>query len=68
VTGNPNFDAQTYTRADARTINVSRLKGGKVVQTGTWAVSADGKMLTASYTGTNANGQQFNNVLVFDKQ
>ena len=68
VTGNGAIDAQTYTRGDARTINVSRLRDGKVVQTGTWVVSPDGKTLTATYTGTNPNGQQVNNTFVYDKQ
>jgi hypothetical protein len=68
VTGNGAIDAQAYTRGDVRTINVSRLKDGKVVQTGTWVVSPDGKTLTATYTGTNANGQQVNNMFVYDKQ
>jgi hypothetical protein len=62
------FDAQTYTRADAHTVNVNRLKDGKVIQTGTWAVSPDGKTLTAMYTGNNANGQPVNNIFVYDKQ
>jgi hypothetical protein len=68
VTGIGAIDAQAYTRGDARTINVTRLKDGKVVQTGTWVVSPDGKTLTATYTGTNANGQQLTNMFVYDKQ
>ena len=43
-------------------------KDGKVIQTGTWAVSPDGKTLTAMYTGNNANGQPVNNIFVYDKQ
>jgi hypothetical protein len=43
-------------------------KDGKVIQTGTWVVSPDGKALTASYTGTNASGQQVNITAVYDKQ
>jgi hypothetical protein len=61
-------DAQTYARVDPHTLNVSRLKDGKVIQTGTWVVSADGKTLTATYTGTNPNGQQVNNIFAYDKQ
>lgn len=34
VTGVGAVDAQTSTRGDAHTINVTRLKNGKVVQTG----------------------------------
>jgi hypothetical protein len=68
VTGQPQYDAQTYTRVDARTINVSRLKDGKVLGTMTWVVSADGKTLTNTSTGTNANGQQVSNIQVYEKQ
>ena len=67
VTGLAGIDAQAYTRADARTLNVSRLKDGKVIQTGTWVVSPDGKALTVTFTGTNANGRQVNNILIYDK-
>ena len=67
VTGLAGIDAQAYTRVDARTLNVSRLKDGKVIQTGTWVVSPDGKALTVTFTGTNANGRQVNNILIYDK-
>jgi hypothetical protein len=39
-----------------------------VIQTGTWVVSPDGKALTVTFTGTNANGRQVNNILIYDKQ
>jgi hypothetical protein len=68
VTGLAGADAQSYTRVDARTLNVSRMKDGKVVQTGTWVVSPDGKTLTVTSTGTNPNGQRINNIFVYDKQ
>ena len=68
VTGLAGIDAQAYTRVDARTLNVSRFKDGKVIQTGTWIVSPDGKALTVTFTGSNANGRQVNNILVYDKQ
>ena len=68
VTGLAGIDAQAYTRVDASSLNVSRLKDGKVIQTGTWVVSPDGKALTVTFTGTNANGRQVNNLLIYDKQ
>ena len=68
VTGLAGIDAQAYTRVDASSLNVSRLKDGKVIQTGTWVVSPDGKALTVTFTGTNANGRQVNNILIYDKQ
>jgi hypothetical protein len=68
VTGSPNLDADTLTRVDAYTVNTSRTKAGKVVQTGTFVVSGDGKTLTFTTTGTGANGRPFNNVQVYEKQ
>jgi hypothetical protein len=67
-TGSPVFDASAYTRVDAYTVNVTRTKAGKVVVTGTIVVSRDGKTLTQTSTGTDANGRQFTNIQVLDKQ
>jgi len=47
---------------------MTRTKAGKVVQTQTRVMSADGKTLTFTGTGTNAIGQQINNIAVYDKQ
>jgi hypothetical protein len=68
VPGAQGYDESAYARVDGHSINARYLKDGKVVQTGTWVVSPDGKTLTASYTGTNANGQQINITAVYDKQ
>ena len=68
VTGLAVADANTYTRVDAHTIKVTRLKDGKVVQTATWVVSQDGKILTANLTGTDANGREVNNITLYEKQ
>jgi hypothetical protein len=43
-------------------------KGGKVVRTGTHVVSKDGKVMTATSKGTDAQGQPTSMVLVYDKQ
>jgi hypothetical protein len=67
-TGSPDFDASAYTRVDAHTINYSRTKAGKVVSTGTIAVSQDGKSQTITDRGTDASGREWNSVAVFDKQ
>jgi hypothetical protein len=67
VTGNSNYDASAYTRVDAYTINISRMKAGKVVGT-TTVVSRDGTTATATDTLTDANGRQINNIVVYDKQ
>jgi hypothetical protein len=68
VTGSPIYDAITVTRVDAYTTNGSYTKAGKEVQTSSTVVSGDGKTLTIAATGTNPNGQQYNNIGVYDKQ
>jgi len=62
------YDSSAYTRSDANTINIVRLKDGKAVQTG-WAVlSADAKTYTVTTGGTGPNGQAMSSVAVFEKQ
>ena len=68
VTGNPAFDATSNKRVNDSTWWGIGTKAGKVVGTLILAVSADGKTLTITNTGVNANGQQFYNVAVNDKQ
>jgi hypothetical protein len=68
VTGIPDWDASTYKQVNDTTTESTRMKAGKVVQTATRVVSADGKTLTITATGVNATGQQINNVDVYDKQ
>ena len=67
-TGIRDFDESIYTRVDAYTVNVSRTKAGKLVQTETIVVSPDGKTKTATRTGTDADGRQINVTAVYDKQ
>jgi hypothetical protein len=67
TTGNPNYDANATTRVDAHTINYNLTKAGKVVVTGALVVSQDGKTLTATAKGTDANGREYNDVAVLDK-
>jgi hypothetical protein len=68
VTGTPTFDAVSYKRINDSTIEQTRTKAGKVVQTVIEVISADGRTMTFTTTGINANGQQFSNVAVFDKE
>jgi hypothetical protein len=68
VTGNPAFDGQSFKRVNESTWWGIRTKAGKVVQTIILAVSADGKTETATNRGVNANGQEFYNVGIYDKQ
>jgi hypothetical protein len=62
------FDATTYTRIDAHTVNWVRSKDGKTVQTGSNVLSADGKTFTVTTEGTGPNGQPIHNVAVYEKQ
>jgi hypothetical protein len=66
--GQPNIDARAFTRVDAHAVNISYMKAGLVVQTATAVVSRDGRTETITFTGTDANGQPINNVIVWDKQ
>ncbi len=53
---------------DSNHINSTSKKNGKVLYTSSVLVSKDGKVMTLTSKGKNANGQSFNNVLVYDKQ
>jgi hypothetical protein len=60
------FHVQPWTAAN--TYEVIRKKAGKVVQTSTNVVSKDGKTMTITTKGHNADGQAITNVSVYDKQ
>ena len=67
VMGTPDYDSVAMTRS-GNTLDGTRKKGGKTVQTFKTVVSADGKTRTTTTTGTNAAGQKVDNVQVYDKQ
>ena len=67
ITGSATADTVTLKRVDANTSERTDSKGGKVVQTFIRAVSNDGKTMTVTIKGTNAQGQAVNNVVVFEK-
>lgn len=68
ATGNPDWDAVSSKRVDSHTIDFTRKKAGKVVQTGTSVVSKDGKTRTVTATGVNAQGQKIKTVGVYEKK
>jgi hypothetical protein len=68
VTGSPAYDHSTFKRIDKNTTEQTRTKDGKVVQTAKRAISADGKTMTITTTGTDEKGRKINNVALFDKQ
>ena len=67
ITGSPTADMVSLKRVDANTSERTDTKGGKTVQTFVRAVSTDGKTMTVTIKGTNAQGQTVNNVVVFEK-
>ncbi len=67
-TGNPDADSLLVKRIDSYTTEFTEKKAGKVVTTGTRAISRDGKVMTITTKGTNAKGQAINEVVVYDKR
>jgi hypothetical protein len=67
VTGNPNYDSITATQPSPTTGTNVYTKGGKEVATTKLSVSADGKTMTVTTTGTDPKGQAMHNVAVFTK-
>ena len=67
ITGSETADTVTLKRVDANTSERTDSKGGKAVQTFIRVVSKDGKTMTVTIKGTNAQGQAVSNVVVFEK-
>ena len=68
LTGNAAADMIVLKRIDGKTFESTLKKSGKVVTTGTNAISADGKTMTYTSQGTNASGQKVSSTAVFEKQ
>src|SRR4029434_6248880 len=68
LTGSPIANTVALKRVNPHTTVRTDKKEGKVIQTLTRVVSQDGKTMTVTVKGTNAQGQAVNNVLVLDKQ
>jgi hypothetical protein len=68
ITGVPNADTVALERPDASTIRSTLKKGDQVVMTVTSVISKDGKTRTSTFKGKDAQGQDVNNVVVYDKQ
>jgi len=67
-TGNPDAEALSLKRIDAFTAEFAQKRAGKVVITGTRTISRDGKVMTITTKGIDAQGQTINNVEVFEKR
>jgi hypothetical protein len=68
ITGVPNADTVALERLNASTIRSTMKKGDQVVMTVTSVISKDGTTRTSTFKGKNAEGQDINNVVVYDKQ
>ncbi len=68
MTGNPDADTISIKKIDDYTIEVSTKKGGKPMMTLRSVVSKDGKTRTTTQKGKNANGEDVNNTIVYDRQ
>ena len=68
LTGVPNADTVALKRIDAKTTQSTVKKGGQVVMTVTSVVSNSGKRRTSTFKGKDAQGQDIDNVVVYDKQ
>ena len=67
VTGNGDGDMVVMKRVDANTIETAYTLKGKPTVVNRRTVSADGKTMTVTSTGTNAQGQKVNNMQVFER-
>lgn len=68
VSGGLDFDTTALRRIDQFTVEGTRKRAGKVVQTFVRVVSQDRKTLTITTTGTNATGQRVDNVVIYERQ
>jgi len=66
--GNPDADMASAKKMDDNNYTNSWKKGGKATITSKVMVSADGKTMTITQTGTNGKGEAVNNVVVYTKQ
>ena len=68
ITGAP-WDTASMKQVDANTFTgTQRQKNGKYKGTGRTVISKDGKTLTTTAKGTNADGKPFTVTFVYDKQ
>jgi hypothetical protein len=67
IKGNPNADTVSFNKVDDLTSESTFKKAGKVTATNVRKLSADGKTLTVTSTGTTADGKPRKDVQVFEK-
>jgi hypothetical protein len=64
----PGKATNSFKRLDERSFEVTNKRDGKVTTTIRVVISADGKTMTQTGTGTDTQGRAINNILVFEKQ
>jgi hypothetical protein len=68
VTGAPDYDSLSGKQINTNSAEFTLKRAGKAVGTTRRTVSKDGKTLTATFKVTNAKGEKFEDLMVFDKQ
>ena len=68
VSGSAVTDAMSCRRPDPHSQTFTNMKGGRTTTNGTVTLSRDGRTMTISTKGTSANGQQIDNVAVYERQ
>ena len=67
VTGDPTQDQRSYKKVNARTLQLTTKKDGKVMTSGRIVVSPDGKSRTVTTTRTDDKGKKSKSIAVYDK-
>ena len=67
VKGNLPYNSVAYKVVNDRTYDLTAMKDGKMLWTGTSTISADGKSRTVTLNGTGADGKKFHGKAVYDK-
>ncbi len=68
VIGDPNSDTRSYKKIDDRTLELTNWNHGRVTGTGRIVVSADGKSRVITSSGSDAKGNDFKSIAVYEKQ
>jgi hypothetical protein len=68
LNGDPTADSRAIQQVDDHHYKLANKKDGKVVTSGTIAISADGKTRTLKTVSTNAEGKKVSATFVYDKQ
>ncbi len=68
ITGDPTADMRAYKPVNDHTLALTKKNGGKVTNTSSVVVSADGKTRTVTANRTDANSKNISFTFVYDKQ